>query len=368
MRIGIDASPLYMRKSGISSYLESLLGGMAELGAGHSFVLYTNRPLPADRVPGGPFEERLARRPLPSHQLWFQLGLPAGMRRDGIEVFLGPFHRLPLLSGVPSVLVVHDLSGLLLRRLHTRHVIARDMLIPLFVRRARRIVAVSRFTRRELLDRFRGVGGKVDVVPEAPGADMHRVEDPAELERVRRRLDLPARYILFLGTLEPRKNLPRLVRCFASVAGRLEQDLVLAGSMGWKEGELRRELGDARIRGRVHLTGFVEDADLPALITMADLMAYPSQYEGFGLPVVEAMACGTPVLTSSTSSLPETAGGAAVLVDPGSTESMARGLLRLASDADLRENLSRRGLERAGSLSWRKTASMVLDSCRRARR
>ncbi len=367
MRLGIDASPLYMRKSGISSYLESLLGGLAGLEAGHSFVLYTNRALPSDRVPSGPFEEAVVTLPLPRFALWFQLGLPARMRRDGIDVFLGAFHRLPLLSTVPSALVVYDLSGLLLRRMHSWHVISRDALMPLYVRRARRLMAISGFTGREITDRFPKAEEKLDVLP-PPAPDIRPTTDPAELRRVRRRLNLPDRYILFLGTLEPRKNLPRLVRAYASVAHRLKQDLVLAGGSGWRRSELERVLKDESLLGRIHLTGFVDDSDLPALLTMADLLAYPALYEGFGLPVVEAMACGTPVLTSSISSLPEAAGGAAMLADPNRVEDLAEALLELGLHRRLRDDLSRRGLERVASLSWIGTASAVMESCRRARR
>lgn len=365
MRVGIDASPLYMRKSGISSYLGGLLGGLASRRNGHSFVLYTNRPLPQDSLPAGPFEERLVRLPFPKFQVWFQLGLPARMRRDRIDFFLGSFHRLPLLTRIPSALIVYDLSGLVLRSMHSGHVIARDMLMPLYIRRARRLLSISHFTGREVARHFPRWREKVEVLP-APSPDMVPVTDPAELERVRRRLDLPDRYILFLGTLEPRKNLPRLVRAYVSMAPKLEQDLVLAGGRGWRRGELSRVLRDESALERIHLTGFVEDEDLPALLTMADLLAYPALYEGFGLPVLEAMACGTPVLTSSVSSLPEAAGGAAVLVDPRSTGALAEGLLKLASDRNLRADLSRRGLERVGRLSWEDTADAVLRSCIRA--
>jgi len=366
MRVGIDASPLYMRKSGISSYLESLLQAFEERKDGHTFFLYSNRPLPPGRFETPPFQRRLVRLPLPRLQAWFQLGLPLRMARDSIDVFLGVFHRLPLLATVPTVLVVHDLSGLLMRGLHTGHVVARDSLMPLFVRKASRILSVSEFTAGEVVRRFPSARGRVDVAPEAAASNMVPVDDPARCREVRRRLSLPRRYILFLGTLEPRKNLPGLIRAYASVADRMEQDLVLAGSMGWKSSELRRILGDSPVGDRVHLTGFVEDDDLPVLISMADLMAYPALYEGFGLPVVEAMACGTAVLTSSVSSLPEAAGGAAHLVDPTREEDIAGGLLRLAADPEMRADLERRGLKRVRGLSWSATAGLTLESCRRA--
>lgn len=351
-----------MNVSGIPNYVRNLLQGLAAVGEEHSFILYTNRQVDT-RLPGN-FTVRLVRLPFPKFQAWFQIGLPIRLLLDKVDIFLGPFHRLPLISSIPSVLTIHDLSGLLLKGYHLRSVIARNSLIPLFVKKADRILADSRFTRDEVVHRFPLTEGRVDVVYPAPTRGLSREEDRTLLNSVRQSLGLPDRYILFLGTLEPRKNLPRLLEAYASIAHRIPQDLVLTGRMGWRSSSLRELLDRRDIRERVHLTGFVEDRNLPALLTMADLMAYPSLYEGFGLPVVEAMACGTPVLTSSVSSLPEAAGGAAILVDPSSVEDIAEKLLKLAEDARLRAALAEKGLARVSELSWELTARNTLHICR----
>ncbi len=364
MRIGIDVSPLYMSVSGISNYVRYLLQGLAVVGKQHSFVLYTNKAVDID-LPDN-FHIKIVRLPYHKFQIWFQLGLPLRFHRDGIDVFLGPFHRLPLLSRIPSVLTIHDLSGLLLKDFHVRSVVARNSLIPRFIKKASRIIAVSQFTGDEIVGSFPKVKNKLDIILEAPAPGLIRIEDQVILREVRESLSLPDRFILFLGTLEPRKNLPRLLQAYASIAHRIPQDIVLTGRMGWGSDQLQEVLKNTNIRDRIHLTGFVEDKKLPALISMADIMAYPALYEGFGLPVVEAMACGTPVLTSSVSSLPEAAGGAALLTDPSSVEDIAEKLFNLASQSELREELSCRGLVRVSELSWETTARMTLDSCSRA--
>ncbi len=364
MRIGIDVSPLYMRVSGITNYVKYLLHGLAAVGKQHSFILYTNKEVDID-LPGN-FHIKIVRLPYHKFQLWFQLGLPLRLRRDGVDVFLGPFHRLPLLTGIPSVLTIHDLSGLLLKDYHVRSVVARNSLIPRFIKKASRIIAVSEFTGGEIASSFPEVKDKVDVILEAPAPGLTRVGEEDTLREVRDSLRLPDSFILFLGTLEPRKNLPRLLKAYASIAHKISQDIVLAGRMGWGADQLQEVLKNTDIRDRIHLTGFVEDEKLPALISMADIMAYPALYEGFGLPVVEAMACGTPVLTSSVSSLPEAAGGAALLADPASVEDIAEKLFLLASQSELRKELSQRGLARVSKLSWETTAGMTLDSCCRA--
>ena len=201
------------------------------------------------------------------------------------------------------------------------------------------------------------VAPKVTVIHQGVSG-FFRPSDEADVLRVREKLGLPERFVLYLGTLEPRKNLPRLIRAFSHIADEVPHSLVIAGGKGWRVGkavEIPSSLED-----RVLLTGFVPGADLPALYSAAEVFAYPSLYEGFGLPVVEAMACGTPVLTSSVASLPEVAGDAALLVDPLSEEGMARVLKRLCEDDALRESLSSEGLERASLYSWDGCARAVL--------
>lgn len=361
MRIGMEVSPLIWERTGIQNYILGLLGGMAAVAEGHEFVLYTNRPLPFD--PGLPpsFRISVVDRPSPRFQLWFQTTLPRRMQRDGLDLFHGTFYRLPILLPVPGVLTVHDLSGLLKPELHTRKTHFVNRMYPLFVRKAAAIIAVSGATASELEKRFPGTAGKTVVVHEAADPRLAPVTDPVELRRVRGKYALPERFILFLGTLEPRKNLTGLLDAFARIAPGIPHDLVIAGALGWKTAAMEAKLSDSDLRDRILLTGRIPDEDVPALLSLCELFVYPSLYEGFGLPVLEAMACGAPVVTSSVSSMPEVAGDAALLADPRSPEDLARAIGALARDGELRRRLSGRSRDRAAQFSWIRAAEETLS-------
>ncbi len=224
------------------------------------------------------------------------------------------------------------------------------------VRRAHVILTPSRHTAEDLLERTRARPERIHVVPLAASLE-HGAGDP---ERVLERLKVPRPYVLFVGTLEPRKNLVRLVRAYRRVAADgLPHALVLAGPLGWRPKALHRELA-LRGPGEVVLTGPLPPADLDALYRGADLFAYPSLYEGFGLPVLEAMARGVPTVASATSSIPEVAGDAAILVDPRSVRELARAISDVLADRDLAERLAFRGRARAARFSWEETARGTL--------
>lgn len=361
MRIGLEVSPLAVNRTGIPNYIRRLLTGFASIPGDNTYFLYTNRPLPEDiRLPDN-FRTVLLRRPLPRFQLWFQLALPGRLKRDGVDIFHGLFSRLPLHLPVPGVLTVHDLSGYTMPGMHKKWTHMTNLMYPAFVRKASGIVAVSRATAREVEKYFPEAASKVTVIPEAAPSEYAEVRDPDKLRRTREKLGLPGRYILFLGTIEPRKNLSRLLAAYTAAAGSIPHSLVIAGSVGWKTGDLFRELERSGIKDRVIFTGFVESRDIPALMTMADLFVFPSLYEGFGLPILEAMACGTPVITSNVSSMPEVAGDAALLVDPLSTDSIAEGLKELALDPGKRGELRGKGLRRTAEFSWKEIAESTLQ-------
>ena len=192
---------------------------------------------------------------------------------------------------------------------------------------------------------------------------------PADEERraaVRARYRLPERFFLYLGTIEPRKNLARVIAAWTRLAETCPLDLVIAGREGWKVGPIRAAAAGSTHTTRIHWIGFVEGADAAALYSCADALVWPSLWEGFGLPPLEAMACGTPVMTSNVSSLPEVTGDAAVLVDPGSVDAIAEGMARLATDTALREDLAQKGQARAATFAWKRTAELTLESYRAA--
>jgi len=230
-------------------------------------------------------------------------------------------------------------------------------------RHAARIIAVSRASANDIVEVLRIPADRIDVVYQ--GAD-ERFAPATEIERAaaRAKYDLPERFVLCYGTIEPRKNLGRLIQAWSSIADTVEHDLVIAGRMGWKTQPVVDAADRSPHRARIHFPGFVSDDDLPAVIGAADAVALPSLYEGFGIGIVESMACGVPVVTSNISSMPEVAGGAAVLVDPLDVESIADGLRRAIGDAAMRSECITRGRARAKEFSWTKTAEGALRAYR----
>jgi glycosyltransferase involved in cell wall biosynthesis len=228
---------------------------------------------------------------------------------------------------------------------------------------ATRVLCVSATTAADLAERMDISPDRVDVTP--LGTDLR----PAPTERVaelRRRLGLDGPYLLGLGTVEPRKDLPTLVRAFAALAAELPHRLVLAGLAGWGAGELAAAVAASGVADRILVSGYVPEADKAALLSGADVFAYPSRYEGFGLPVLEAMACGTPVVTTTGGSLPEVAGDAATLVDPGDDAALAAALAKLATDPAAREDAAARGRARAATFTWERCAEATAAAYSRA--
>jgi glycosyltransferase involved in cell wall biosynthesis len=296
-------------------------------------------------------------RPLPGRRLLGRhLEWPARLRRLGAHAYFGPAGLLPLgRVGMPSVLAVHDLA--IYRNpawFPGGQLLSTRLVVPSSLRRAERLAAVSASTARDLGELF-GVGGsRVRVVH--PGvAAAFRPSTPEAAARLRSSLGLPERFVLFVGAIEPRKNLATLLRGWAELPER--PPLAIAGGWGWRYEEVRglvEKLGED-----VRLLGAVEPARLPALYAAATCLAHPAWYEGFGLTPLEAMACGTPVVCSDASSLPEVVGDAALLVDPGDVGGWRAALERVLGDAGLRAELSRKGLARASRFSWERTADGI---------
>ncbi|MEZ4769950.1 MAG: glycosyltransferase family 1 protein [Caldilineales bacterium] len=302
--------------------------------------------------------------------LWEQTVLPVAARRHSLDLLHGAVNVTPLLGLCPTVVTIHDLSFMrypqafpALQRTYLRREVRRS------ARHARQVIAVSQATRDDVVALFGVSPARVTVVYN--GVDAVFTPAPTEeVEAFRRERGLPQRFVLHLGTLEPRKNLARLVQAFAQARQRLpdadDLKLVLAGGKGWDYDDIFAAVQRERLHDHVLFPGYVADADLPWLYRAATVFTYPSLLEGFGLPVLEAMACGTPVVTSSVSSLPEVAGDAALLVDPASVDALAGALVRVLSDGTLAAEMRAKGLRQASRFSWQRTASQTADVYRAA--
>ncbi|MDR3636191.1 MAG: glycosyltransferase family 1 protein [Isosphaeraceae bacterium] len=293
--------------------------------------------------------------------LWEQLRLGAIVNEGPYDLLHAPGYVAPMWVKKPVVLTVHDLFALTCpqwcARLNRWHY---GMLLPASIRRAAHIIVPSQATRQALRAIVPRLRVNVSVIPFGVRPDLHRVHEAAALEGVRKRYALPDQYILYVGNLEPRKNVVGMLQAYSAYrdAHRGEYRLVLVGRQrfGARAGRLATLLG---LRESVHLPGYIADDDLAAVYSMASVLFFPSLEEGFGFPVLEAMACGVPVITSRRGSIPEVAGDDVVFVDPADVHDMARTLARVLGDSDLRENLSARGLKRAARYTWENAACLT---------
>jgi glycosyltransferase involved in cell wall biosynthesis len=359
MLIGIDASRvLVARRTGTENYSLQVIRGLVRAGAGHRFRLYLREPAPAGLLPQGANAEHVVLGPA---RLWTHLGLSREMLRRPPDVLFVPAHVVPLWHPPASVVTVHDLGYRFFPRQHTRRArLYLDASTRFSCRAARRVIADSQATARDLAHEYGVPPERVTVV--YPGLDpaITRASEDAQ-QAVRERYRLPRPFVLYVGTIQPRKNLRRLVEAFARLPTDLAGiDLVLAGQTGWLAEETFQAVRTHGLEARVHFPGYVAQEDLPGLLSAAECFVMPSLYEGFGLPVLEAMACGTPVIVSDGGSLPEVAGDAALQFPAADVDALATALARLLGDATLRRDLAASGLSWCRRFSWERTVQEIL--------
>ncbi len=369
MRIAFDGTTLTPGRTGVGYYTEHLLQHLAREVAltGDELVVISNLPIDTE-APLPPGVRVYDRHRFPVRAVWMQACAPRALADIEPDVVHFTNGMMPVLCETASVVTVHDMSLRLYPRFHPlRRLVINRPLQRLAIARADAIVTVSHSTRRDLLRLHGAAPDRVSVVHEAASPAFRPVTDAAALARVRTRYALPDRFVLYLGTVEPRKNLGRLLEAMARArAAGMPHALVCAGPYGWLSNDLAATIDRLGLASVVHFTGYVRFEDLPALYSLCEVFAFPSIYEGFGLPVVEALACGAPVLTSSTSSLAEIAADAALTVDPLSVDALTAALVRLTSDGPLRVALRAAGPARAASFSWAQAARDVLAVYRTA--
>jgi glycosyltransferase involved in cell wall biosynthesis len=363
MLIGIDASrAATQERTGTENYSLQLIRHLLALESGHRYRLYFNRPPTVELFP---MRADLELRVMPFPRLWTHLRLSWEMARQPPDVLFVPAHVLPLVHPRSSVVTVHDLgyrhypeAHPLLDRLYL------DLSTRYNARAARRVIAVSQATQDDLVQHYGIEPDKITVVYSGWDERMRPVEDEATIEGVKARYHVRGEYVLYVGTLQPRKNLGRLLEAFGLLRKRAQRGeapgLVIAGRKGWLYDQITQQVERLGLESEVVFPGYVPQDDLPALLSGARLFVFPSLYEGFGLPVLEAMACGTPVLCSNVSSLPEVAGDAALLVDPLDVKGMAKAMNRLLQDEGLRTELVERGYRQVRQFSWERCARETL--------
>ncbi|HEV8714493.1 MAG TPA: glycosyltransferase family 1 protein [Candidatus Binatia bacterium] len=380
MKIGIDCSLVPGERLGIGQYAYQLVQALSRIDQENTYLLYpvfyyTFHPRYRQaRLPHTP-NMGVAFRWLPravlralrhSRAPWFTREWLLG-RVDVVHSvsFSAPRFRS---RRKRLVVTIPDLSFLTHPEYHTPENVAHALRgTHDAVAWADALIAISEHTRQDLIERMRVPATRVVVTYLAPNPLCVREEDPRVLSRTRAAYGLPAHFVLFVGSLEPRKNIKRLLAAYASLPPTLRREVhvVIVGGRGWLNDDIRPTVGALGLTERVHFVGYIKEEDLPAVYSLATVFAYPSLYEGFGLPVLEAMQCGTPVLTSNVSALPEVVGDAALLVTPTEVEEIAEGLTRLLERTDLRTDLRARGYQRVREFSWARCARETLAVYRR---
>jgi len=364
MLIGIDASrAARAERTGTEAYSLHLTRAMLSAAPQHRFRLYADRTLAEFGT------SNATPRVMPFPRLWTHARLAAEMLLHPPEVLFVPAHVVPLIHP-RTVVTVHDLGYLYFPQAHpTLSRMYLDLSTRWSARVAAHVIADSQATRDDLVCHYGLSPDKITVAYPGRDESLRRVDDPSSIEVTRQRYSITGEYLLYIGTLQPRKNLLRLVQAYSNLKSQISNlksqvsnlKLVLAGSQGWLYDEILAEVKRLGLEGRVVLPGRVADEDKAALLSGAMALVHPSLYEGFGFPVVEAMQCGTPVICSSTSSLPEVAGDAALLVDPLDVDALAQAMAHLLGDADLRRTLVERGYVQAQKFSWLSCATTVLS-------
>jgi glycosyltransferase involved in cell wall biosynthesis len=371
MSIYVDVSAAVHAKAGIGRYAGSLARALVASEPGR-FALFYNRTEGTRPPPG--LEDVPARTIRAGYKPWRMAVWLGHVARVGFnrlvpdaELFHATEHLLPPLRGVPTILTVHDMIFKLFpehqKPLNYWYL---NATMPLYCRRAGAIITVSEASKRDMVSHYGLDPERITVVYEAASPEFGPVAQ-AKVDEARRRYGLPEQFCLHVGTIEPRKNLIRLIDALQQLRDEgLRIPLVVTSARGWLYDDFFRHLEALEVRDAVHFTGYIPGPDLPLLYSAATTLALPSVYEGFGLPLLEAMACGTPVVSSNASSLPEIGGQAALYFDPYDVEAMAGAIRAVWTDAGLRAALREQGLAQAARFSWDRAAQETLAVYRRA--
>jgi O-antigen biosynthesis alpha-1,2-mannosyltransferase len=367
MRIGVMLRHFEQKEGGVKVYTRSLLPRLFSLGAAHQFILIYQNPALVGTYGDYPNVEETSLT-LPGSVLWDQVGIPRIAARQKLDLVFNPKFTVPLLGSFRKAFVLHGSEWFVI----PHHFLWYDRLylklaVPLYLRAANALIAVSYAVRRDALRCTRVAPAKVTAIQNGYDTSRFRLmHDRDRLRAVSERYRLPERFVLWAGQIESRKNIGRLLQAFARAARQIPHTLVIAGAQRFtfpmavgaeRELQLIDKLG---LRDRVHFAGWVSHEDLPALYNLAELFLLPSLHEGFGIPLLEAMACGCPIVTANTCAPPEVTDGAAFLVDPLNIDSIAWGIKEVLRDKDLRTSMIARGLERSRDFSWERCAREVL--------
>ena len=369
-RIAIDYTPAFAQSGGIGRYVRELTAALAALDAANDYRLFVSGAAKG-ALPAAP-AANLAWRPTAISPRWLariwqraRLPLPVELFTGNVDLYHATDFVLPHTWGsTRTLLTVHDLSFVRVPEAASPPLKAYlDAVVPRSVARADHILADSAATKDDLIELYETPARKITVLYSGVDQRFRRVGDRRALEAVRAKYGLAGGpYILSVGTVQPRKNYSRVIAALADVrASGLDLRYAIAGGKGWLEDEMQRTIAATGMDDCVHILGYVDDEDLPALYSGSRMLLMPSLYEGFGLPLLEAMACGAPVITSNVSSLPEVAGDAAILIDPTDSAALRDAIIAVETEPNMREQLVEKGYRQAKRFTWRRSATQLLS-------
>ncbi|MGV3721248.1 MAG: glycosyltransferase family 4 protein [Actinomycetota bacterium] len=365
MRIALDCRTVTAPKTGDRTYALNLLRALAQVDTENEYLYYTWEPTTLTEVGSSRVQPILL--PASPRWTWTPIAFPRDLGRRQADLAHVQY-LIPPVAPCPVITTIHDVA---FRKFPTlfplKHRLLLNALIPLAAHNSAAIITGSESTRQDLIELFGVTPEKVVVTPYAADPIYQPMDQEAARRAVRSRLRVPSPYLLSVGVLQPRKNLPRLVRAYNRIASRIPHRLVLVGKEGWAGEALQEAIAEAPPGREPIFTGYVADADLPALYSGADLFVYPSLYEGFGLPPLEAMARGTAVISSNTSSLPEVVDNAGLTLDPTDTEALSTAMETLLQDEPRRRELEAAGLARAAQFNWERTARETVEVYRQVK-
>ena len=357
MKIGIAARGLG-GQGGPKQYIESLTSALLKIDRENEYYYFYNSPDYKGKYP----EANEIVLKSSSRLIWDYYLIPKAVQDYNIDVMLFPKNVLPFNISCKSVIVIHDLAYYMpeLNAYPFIDTAYMKLMIKSSVKRTNHIIAISESTKKDIIKFTGAEDEKITVVYEASDGKYEQIFDKSELDVIKKKYILPEQFIFCCDSITPRKNTIRLLNAFNVIKDKVPHKLVLTGGVSWKSKKVS-DLVDS-MKDNVIKLGYVPDEDMPLLYNLADIFVYPSLYEGFGLPPLEAMACGCPVITSNTSSIPEVVGEAGVMVDPYNIDDLAKAIYEVLTDGKLREDMIKKGLGRAKQFNWEKCANETLQT------
>jgi glycosyltransferase involved in cell wall biosynthesis len=358
MHIAIDGRSAIGKKAGIGTYFFNLTKHIPSDGSGNTYSIYLNKNseiiTDRDRI-----DVKIFRLPA---FLW-HLRVLYDLYKTSADVYYTPSLIIPQIKITKYVLFIPDMTPFVLPQHHTFKILFLRVLYKTAFKNAQNIITDSMSAKADILKYFRNIikEEQIVVIPLAASESFKKISDNNYLHKIRVKFKLPDKYILFVGSIEPRKNLIGLLKAFCSIRSGIEHKIVITGAKGWKNAQFYKFIKSNSLENDIIFTDYVDDEELPAIYNMADVFVYPSFYEGFGIPVLEAMRSGIPVIASSTSSLPEIVQNTGILINPNNANEIAQALIKVLSDREFRDALIEKGTMRAKSFNWRDTARLTLD-------